>query len=58
MESSITLIKVGFVFLEENKRIFESEKPGILAYTHTHTHIHIYIALSFSLHIYTLCAHQ
>ena len=36
----------------------ESEKPGILAYTHTHTHIHIYIALSFSLHIYTLCAHQ
>ena len=36
----------------------ESEKAGILAYTHTHTHIYIYIALSLSLHIYTLCAHQ
>ena len=30
MESSITLIKVGFVFLEENKRIFESENLFIL----------------------------
>ena len=39
----------------------ESERAGILAYTHTHTHthihthiyIHIYVALSLSLHIYT-----